>query len=367
MKISGRCPNLLSAIGVIVLTAICPLGSTVVFAQGGKNTPKLILQITVDQLRGDLPKRYYERLGEGGFKYLWESGVVYRDAHHAHANTETIVGHATLATGAHPSNHGMVGNLWFDRESGRVTYNVEDSNYRLLTQGAGVDDNAEIDPTQRAANTEGRSPAAILVTTFADELRSSNGGQSRAIGISVKDRAATAMAGHAGTAFWFSKASGGFVTSNYYLDHYPRWVEDWNGKQLSQRYANTSWNLLHTPDSYLFGATDDREWETDVAGFGRVFPHPYGDGESPYFTTLLTLSPAGDNLVLDFARTALIGEKLGRGDTYVPIVFAGAGLAAKTVDRRVNTIDIAPTLSAYLGIKPPSGSQGILLKEVLEQ
>lgn len=53
-------------------------------------------------------------------------------------------------------------------------------------------------------------------------------------------------------------------------------------------------------------------------------------------------------------------------DTYVPIVFAGAGLTAKTVDRRVNTIDIAPTLSAYLGIKPPSGSEGTTLKEVLE-
>jgi hypothetical protein len=51
--------------------------------------------------------------------------VVYRNVHHAHANTETIVGHATLATGAHPSGHGMVGNLWFDRETGFTTYNVE--------------------------------------------------------------------------------------------------------------------------------------------------------------------------------------------------------------------------------------------------
>ncbi|MGI9247643.1 MAG: alkaline phosphatase family protein, partial [Woeseiaceae bacterium] len=73
-----------------------------------QSRPKLVLQITVDQLRGDLPTRYYDRLGEGGFRYLWENGVVYRNAHHAHANTETIVGHATLATGAHPSGHGMV-------------------------------------------------------------------------------------------------------------------------------------------------------------------------------------------------------------------------------------------------------------------
>ena len=108
-------PHILAATAVIMLTVIHSLGSTVAYAQNSRHTPKLILQITVDQLRGDLPTRYYDRLGEGGFKYLWESGIVYRNAHHAHANTETIVGHATLATGAHPSHHGMVGNIWFDR------------------------------------------------------------------------------------------------------------------------------------------------------------------------------------------------------------------------------------------------------------
>ena len=274
--------------------------------------PKLILQITVDQLRGDLPTRYYDRLGEGGFRYLWESGIVYRNAHHAHANTETIVGHATLATGAHPSNHGMVGNLWFDRETGFTTYNVEDSAYLLLTQGASVDANTEIDPTQRAARSEGRSPAAILVTTFSDELRSNTGGEAKVIGVSVKDRGAISMAGHSGTAYWFSKAGSEFVTSTYYLDRYPDWVTKWNAKKKPQNYAGTEWQLLHKQGSYLFGDTDDREWETDVGGFGRVFPHNYGDGTSPYFTTWLTLSPAGDELTLDFAKQALVAEQLGK-------------------------------------------------------
>ena len=95
------------------------------------DSPRLILQITVDQLRADLPTRYYERLGEGGFRYLRENGVWYANAHHAHANTETIVGHTTLATGAHPSIHGMIGNLWFDRETGFTTYNVEDPEFPL--------------------------------------------------------------------------------------------------------------------------------------------------------------------------------------------------------------------------------------------
>jgi predicted AlkP superfamily pyrophosphatase or phosphodiesterase len=292
-----------------MLICFCPVSS---YAESTAAKPKLILQITVDQLRGDLPTRYYERLGEGGFKYLWETGIVYRNAHHAHANTETIVGHATLATGTHPSVHGMIGNLWFDRETGQTTYNVEDPNYRLLTADAGIDGEIEIDPTQRAATSDGRSPAALLVTTFSDELRSGSAGQSKAIGVSVKDRGAISMAGHSGTAYWFSKASGEFVTSNYYLDRYPEWVSAWNARKLTKRYSGMQWKLLSDSAGYMFGDSDDRDWEADIGGFGRVFPHPYGDASSPYFTTLLTLSPAGDELVLEFAKSALVAEKLGQ-------------------------------------------------------
>ena len=109
-------------------------------------------------------------MGEGGFQYLLEQGVVFANAHHTHANTETIVGHTTLATGATPAVHGMVGNVWFDRGSGEMTYNVEDERYGLLTQGADVDKGSEIDPTQKIATTDGRSPSVILVSTFGDEL-----------------------------------------------------------------------------------------------------------------------------------------------------------------------------------------------------
>ena len=74
--------------------------------------PKLILQITVDQLRGDLPERFVKHMGEGGFRYLMDEGIWYADANYTHANTETIVGHACLATGADPAVHGMIGNTW---------------------------------------------------------------------------------------------------------------------------------------------------------------------------------------------------------------------------------------------------------------
>ena len=186
----------------VALTAVVFLG----FSFWGKasaqqQAPRLVLQITVDQLRGDLVTRYLDRMGEGGFRYLLEKGVVFSNAHHPHANTETIVGHATLATGAYPAAHGMVGNVWFDREAGRLIYNIEDARYRLLTAGADVDRKTEIDPTQRLARSGGRSPAAILVSTFGDELAIHTAARSKVFGISVKDRGAVAMAGHAGKSF----------------------------------------------------------------------------------------------------------------------------------------------------------------------
>ena len=274
--------------------------------------PKLVLQITVDQLRGDLHRRYLPKMGAGGFRYLLDQGIVYENAHHAHANTETIVGHATLATGAHPSLHGMVGNLWFDRETGALTYNIEDARYPLLTKGADVDKQTEIDPTQKAAGTEGRSPMAILGTTFSDELAIHTAGRAKIFGVSVKDRGAVSMAGHAGKAFWFSKKTGEFVTSSYYYKAYPSWVTEWNDKRLPFSYGNTSWELLHDASTYLFGQADDRPWETNFPGYGRIFPHPFGKPDSKYFTTFLTLSPVGDELTLDFAKALIKGEELGK-------------------------------------------------------
>jgi predicted AlkP superfamily pyrophosphatase or phosphodiesterase len=287
-------------------------------------TPRLVLQITVDQLRGDLPGRFVKNMGEGGFRYLMNQGVWYANAHHAHANTETIVGHSTLATGADPATHGMIGNVWLDRQTGKLIYNIEDPRYRILTPGADVNKATEIDPTQKVASTDGRSPAAILGSTFSDELAIHTAGRAKIFGVSIKDRGAVSMAGHAGKAFWFSKASGEFVTSSYYYDRYPSWVDKWNQQKLPNAYSDKSWELLHDKSSYMFGDADNKPWEIDFAGYGRVFPHPYGPATGKYFTTRLTLSPAGDDLTLDFAKTLIDAEQLGQHEVadYLSISFS---------------------------------------------
>ena len=284
----------IAALVVLALAAPVPAASS---------APRLVLQITVDQLRGDLPGRYADRLTEGGFRYLMEKGTWYIDAHYQHANTETAVGHATLATGADPSRHGIVANDWIDQKTGAFVYNTEDDRHHII----GKEPKAH----------EGVSPRNLSASTFGDELVVHNGGRSRVFSVSVKDRGAILPGGHAGKAFWFSKSSGNFVTSTYYYDDYPAWMKQWNATKPADAFKGKSWELLNDRSTYVHSQMDDRPYEADIKPLGRIFPHPLG-GDTKYFYLFLTLTPVGDMLTLDFAKALVENEKLGQNNTAAP-------------------------------------------------
>jgi predicted AlkP superfamily pyrophosphatase or phosphodiesterase len=286
---------------------------------------QLVLQITVDGLRGDLLQRYGDRFGEDGFRYLLDQGIVFSNANYQHANTETIVGHTTLATGTSPWEHGMIGNAWFDKQRGELVYNIEDSNHSVLPTQEPAGEVSQLDPSQSLTVVSGRSPKNILATTFGDELKVKTAGQAKVYGLSGKDRGAVAMAGHSGKAFWYSIDNGDFVTSTYYYDSYPPWVKTWNGKKKAVGYANTDWALLNPESSYLLAAQDDRPYEADLKGYGRTFPHSFGSADNALFTTRLLVSPVGDRLLADFAKTLIEAEQLGKDQTpdYLSISFSG--------------------------------------------
>ena len=108
----------------------------------------------------------------------------------------------------------MVANVWMNRETGVLGYAIEDSNYAMVGAAGGVDKDTEIDPTQAAAKSEGRSPRAIQCSTFSDELAVASAGRAKIFGVSVKDRGAIPLAGHAGKAFWFPKKPGGLYPAH---------------------------------------------------------------------------------------------------------------------------------------------------------
>jgi len=273
---------------------------------------KLVLQITVDGLRTDLLNRSLQHHGNSGFQYLLKKGTFYTNAHYQHANTETIVGHTTLATGAFPSVHGMIGNVWFDREAGELSYNIEDPKHPLIPSRESAIKGEQVDPAQKLSRTQGRSPSAILAPTFSDGLAAYYGGRSKIFGVSGKDRGAVSMAGQVGKAFWFSTDTGDFVTSTYYYDAYPDWVQKWNSQLKADQYAGSSWELLEDPSTYLLYAQDDRPYEADLRGFGRVFPHNFAQSGNKIFYTQLFASPVGDKLLLDFTKTLVRNEQMGK-------------------------------------------------------
>ena len=248
----------------LIVLSLLTIGNLTNAGAQTRSNFRLVLQITIDGLRADLINRYANGFGQGGFRLLMEKGAYYPNAHYQYANTETIVGHATLATGTFPSQHGMVGNVWFDREAGELAYNIEDPDHPILPTRQTLPKGEQVDPAQKKSRTQGRSPAALLAPTIGDGLAAYFGGRSKIFGVSGKDRSAVAMAGKAGKAFWYSTNTGDFVTSAYYYDAYPNWVRAWNKRRQAEGYAGKSWTLLNDASTYLLAGQDYRPYEVDL-------------------------------------------------------------------------------------------------------
>jgi Type I phosphodiesterase / nucleotide pyrophosphatase len=289
-----------------------------------RKPPKLIVQITVDQLRGDLPFRYLDRFSRRGFRLFLDHGVWYAAARHDHAEYETIVGHTTLATGAWPSRHGMIANSWFEVPTAGGGESRVDS----------LHDPAQSDVSYKGERdtTPGVSPLGISTTTFSDELAITTAGRAKIFAVSIKDRGAVPMSGHAGRAFWYSTRDGCFETSTFYYATPPQWVTDWCGRQPAHDYANTSWTLREDRARYLFrdvtnvypaGSVAETNMVTmEQYRFERTFPHPLGAAPALYQN--LTITPMGDELTARFAKELIRQEGLGADDItdYLAISFS---------------------------------------------
>jgi predicted AlkP superfamily pyrophosphatase or phosphodiesterase len=302
--------------------------------------PKLVLFITVDQLRGDMPIRYQDRFGEGGFRYLMEHGVHYRNANYRHSNTFTAVGHATLATGGNTPQHGMAGNEWFDRATGADMNCVADPAHPLL----GVE----------GVTGAGRSPKNLTSSTFGDELVLATGGASRVFGVSIKDRGAVILGGHLGKSFWYEPESGRFVTSSFYYESYPGWVEAWNATKPADAWLGASWSLLNPLDTYIYGKQDDRPEERLYKAMGNTFPHPLPAEAGKDYYGNLRFTPMGDALTLQFARELMRAEEVGqRSATDILAIslsvtdYIGHAFGPNSLEAEDNQLQLDRSLAAF--------------------
>ena len=183
--------------------------------------PKLVVGIVVDQMRWDYLYRYAGRYSNAGFKRLLKEGFSCENTMIPYAQTVTAAGHSCVYTGTVPALHGIMGNEWFDKKLNREVYCVEDKTVKLVGVPSG----------------EPMSPANLWTTTICDELRLATNFQSKVIGIAIKDRGGILPAGHSANAvYWYDGASGKWISSTYYLNELPSWVNQFNAKNWADSF-----------------------------------------------------------------------------------------------------------------------------------
>ena len=306
---------------------------------------KLVVQITVDMLRGDMPWRYYDRFGKGGFRYLMDNGTTFTDAFYRHSTTFTAVGHAALATGGNAAQHGMAGNDWYDQETGQRVYCIEDPSNPIIGK--------KVTAKTRHAGT---SPRNLTSSTIGDELVLASGGKSRVFSVSIKDRGAIIPGGQLGKAFWYSSGSGKFVTSTYYYDKYPAWVEAWNKADHAGKYQEVTWVLKQPKSKYVYGDADDRAAEKGYKHLKATFPHKLGNPKKKSFYKALRFTPMGDVVTLNFVKELMKHERLGQGDAtdFLAVSFSatdylGHAYGPNSLEYEDNMLWMNATLADFFG------------------
>lgn len=282
--------------------------------------PRLVVGIVVDQMRQEYLYRFYDKFGNGGFKRLMNDGFMLKNGHYNYMPTITAPGHASVYTGTTPAIHGIIGNDWYDKQLKRNVYCVNDPEQKPVGVREG---NGTV------------SPWRMLSSTVTDELKLHTQKRSKVVGISIKDRGAVLPAGHMPDgAYWFDSRNGKFITSTYYMDKLPAWVEKFNQQELPSKYLAQEWKPLFPIEQYVESGPDDTPYESRLGGKDRpVFPYnPKTLGKDKDFS-LLTSLPFANDYLTEMAKAAIAGEKLGDDEwtDFLAISFSSTDLLGHAV------------------------------------
>ncbi len=288
-------------------------------ARGTTVRPKLVLVIVVDQFRYDYLERFGDLFGSGGFKRLLNQGALFTNANYDYVPTFTACGHAAIFSGSVPAMNGIVGNLWFDRASGKVRVMVADDSAHLVT-GKGP-----------SATGGAASPRTLIGTTIGDQMRLANNFQSKVVTVSLKDRAAVLPGGQRPNgAFWFSEADGEFVSSDYYFKELPAWVKKFDAADRPDKYFGMKWERALPAEAYKRAQAENLPIQRSV--LGTHFPYVVTGGEEnpgTKFYTAFEITPFASEYLAEFGKAAVEAESLG-ADEYpdlLSISFSSPDLA----------------------------------------
>lgn len=264
--------------------------------------PKLVVGVVVDQMRFDYLNRFKNKYSANGFLRLINQGYSCNNHHFNFIPTYTAPGHASVFTGTTPSVHGIIGNSWYDKASNSTVYCTTDKAYT---------------PVGAAAKYGQVSPRNMKVTTLADQNRLFTQMNGKTIGISIKDRGAVFPSGHtANGAYWFEGLNEGkWMTSSYYMDTLPQWVQDFNTPSNIASYLKP-WNTLYDISLYDESGSDLSDYEQGFNGKSTPeFPYDLKAlMELNQGYNIIKSTPFGNTMITDFALSAIEAESLGVDD-----------------------------------------------------
>ena len=257
-----------------------------------KKRPKLVIGIVVDQMRYDYLEKFSHDFGEGGFNKLLSKGFSCKNMNYNYKPTYTGPGHASIFTGVTPAIHGVVGNNWYSRKEKDAVYCVK---------------------LQDSLGNELLSPERMQSPSFSDNMKAFFGNESKSFGISLKDRGAILPAGHqANGAYWFDNDLGKWVSSSYYEEQNPPFLQEFNQQDFKKNYLANAWSLSLSAEKYNVSQADSNNSERPFVEGGRTtFPYNLLEIFEEKSWALLKAIPQGNQMTVDLAMKLLVAEKLG--------------------------------------------------------
>jgi predicted AlkP superfamily pyrophosphatase or phosphodiesterase len=300
-------------------------------------SPRLVVVISVDQLRFDYVDRFSPWLTERGFKRFAREGAVFPNARYRYSVTFTGPGHTAIGTGLTPAESGIVGNTWFERDTPLDEAQWQwyfDDNTVYVAPGLKARNETSATPwwklggTPRycaydgrvkvsAGKSSGMSPANLSGDALGDRVKERHP-QSRVFALALKDRAAILMAGRrADAAYWFDRDLPGFVSSTYY--RFNPDVLAFNDSLRGYMPGSDEWRpspFIPVQDLPRVTFDPPAAWPLKNNTYGGTFPHPVKSAKA------FTYTPFAQDMILDFAHHLIVTEKLGTRDT-PDVLFVG--------------------------------------------
>jgi len=263
------------------------------------NSPKLVVGIVVDQMSYDYIYRYSNKFCDKGFNKLILNGFNCRNTQYNYIPTYTGPGHASIYTGTTPSNHGIVGNDWYDRDKNTLINCVEDS---------------AVKPVGTNSLYGFCSPINLKTNTITDQLKMTYP-NSKVISMSIKNRGAILPGGHLSDgSYWYDYDTGDFITSTFFKEQMPKWVNKFNEDDFIEKKMKGEWNTILNITEYIESRSDNSKYEHLLPGKKTpTFPYDLNSmSQIGDKYELFVYTPFANTYLTDFAIESIDNEDLGK-------------------------------------------------------